>query len=287
MSAKFSHHFADVNGIFIHYVKQGNGPRLVVLLHGFPEFWYSWRYVIPALSEQYTVVAPDMRGFNDSDKPDGVEAYKTEYVIKDIKGLVEYLGFEKAVIVGHDWGGAVAWHFATAYPEMTEKLAILNCPHPKLMLKAATSDVKQILKSWYIFFFQLPQFPEFLVERFLPDFFKKAMKEHMVNPQNLSDDDLMQYVQAFRQKGSLTATMNYYRASLQLGLSKDLVYRKVKCPVRVIWGKEDQALNASMNDDLHTVVDGPFEVKYLSPCSHWTQIDRPDDVNRLLLEFIG
>jgi pimeloyl-ACP methyl ester carboxylesterase len=166
MNLNVKHHFAQVNGINLHYTKQGKGKKLVVLLHGWPEFWYSWRYQIPALAEDFTVIAPDLRGFADSDKPLDIKEYHPSIVASDIAKLIASLGFEKAFIVGHDWGGAIAWAFASYYPDLTEKLVVLNCPHPQLFVKALSSNMEQIKKSWYMFFFQIPKVPELFFRQY-------------------------------------------------------------------------------------------------------------------------
>lgn len=283
--SNLEHRFASVNGLHLHYVIQGNGPELVVLLHGWPEFWYSWRYQLPVLAEKYTVVAPDLRGFNLSGKPEGVENYRTQYVIKDIYELVQHLGFNECMIVGHDWGGAVAWHFATAYPEMTKKLAILNCPHPKIMLNNLIFNPKQLSKSWYMMGFQIPVLPELILSQMLEKFYKANLQGWLYNKENVSDKDLKLYVQAYREKDALTTSINYYRAALRFGIDPILKKQKVKAPTRVIWGKNDRALGTELNDKLHEVVDAKHEVFYIDNCSHWTQVDHPEKVNQLLLEF--
>jgi pimeloyl-ACP methyl ester carboxylesterase len=281
------HKFAEVNGLHLHYVIQGNGPRLVVLLHGWPEFWYSWRFQLAELSKHYTVVAPDLRGFNLSDKPEGVENYRTSEVIKDVQELIRHIGFDRAVIVGHDWGGAVAYHFATAFPEMTEKLAILNCPHPKILFKHFLKDPSQLAKSWYMLFFQLPKIPELIIGNMLKTFFESFPKDWMYRPENMNARDIAMYVNAYQQKDALTSSINYYRAGLRYGIDPDLKDKKVEVPVRVIWGVDDKALNKSLNDDLHLLVSGPLEIIYIENCGHWVQNDQPERVNELLLEFIG
>ena len=157
-----THKQVKVNDIFLHVAQQGNGKKLVVLLHGWPEFWYTWRYQMPELAKEYTVIAPDLRGFNKSDKPKGIQNYKADIVASDIAELIKQMGFKKAFVVGHDWGGAIAWTFASMYPNMLEKLAIINCPHPKEMLKMIKSNPTQLLKSWYMFMHQLPLILEFI-----------------------------------------------------------------------------------------------------------------------------
>lgn len=283
--AHLEHRFASVNGIHLHYVIQGEGSELVMLLHGWPEFWYSWRFILPELSKKYTVVAPDLRGFNLSDKPKGIEAYQTKHIIEDVKQLVHHLGFQKCYIVGHDWGGAVAWHFATAFPGMTQKLAILNCPHPKLMFKSLVTNPIQLMRSWYMLSFQLPIVPELIMSQFLQQLFERNMRGWLYHPENMTDRDIQLYVQAFREKDALTSSINYYRAGLRHGLHPDVKKKKVKVPTRVIWGRNDKALGVELNKNLGDVVDARHEVRYIDECSHWVQVDQPARVNELLLEF--
>ena len=156
----WQHREIITNGLRMHYVIQGTGP-LIVLLHGFPEFWYSWRFQIPFLAEHgYTVVAPDLRGYNDTEKPPS--GYNVSTLLRDIVGLIRSLEYEKAIIVGHDWGGALAWSFAMRYPQMTERLVVLNAPHPWAFFRELRT-LKQLRKSWYMFFFQIPWLPEYIL----------------------------------------------------------------------------------------------------------------------------
>src|SRR5262249_2077021 len=146
----------------LHCVVDGAGP-LVVLLHGFPECWYSWRHQIPALAPRFRVVAPDLRGYNESDKPAGVAAYSLTELVADVHGLIEAFGERGAVIVGHDWGGGVAWTFAMEHPEATRRLVVMNCPHPAIFAEHLRTDPRQLARSWYMFFFQIPGLPELLL----------------------------------------------------------------------------------------------------------------------------
>lgn len=295
MNLNVKHHFAQVNGINLHYTKQGKGKKLVVLLHGWPEFWYSWRYQIPALAEDFTVIAPDLRGFADSDKPLDIKEYHPSIVASDIAKLIASLGFEKAFIVGHDWGGAIAWAFASYYPDLTEKLVVLNCPHPQLFVKALSSNMEQIKKSWYMFFFQIPKVPELFLGNTLQYFFKQFMRGWMYNPQNMSDEDLAKYVQAYSHKNVLTTSINYYRNAVGNALS-NIIFRKTKtadtrlpkisAPVLVIWGKNDKALGVELNDNLENYLSSDFEIKYVDNCSHWIQMDQPEIVNKHLIQFL-
>ena len=155
--------YADLDGVRLHYVSEGDGDP-VVLLHGFPDFWYSWRNQIPALAEAgYRAIAPDMRGYNLSDKPHGVDQYSIEKLTGDVSALIRHLGYDQATVVGHDWGGIVAWYFAMQHQDQLDKLVILNAPHPLRVVDGFTNP-RQWLKSWYVFLFQIPWLPERLLE---------------------------------------------------------------------------------------------------------------------------
>ncbi len=282
------HHNINVNGINLHYVKAGSGKKLVVLIHGWPEFWYSWRAQIEELSKQYTVVAPDLRGFNKSDKPKGIKNYTMELVSKDIVELIKKLGYEKAHIVGHDWGGSVAWTLGMHHSEVVDKLAVLNCPHPGVFLKELRSNFKQLQKSWYMFFFQLPVLPEWYLKRDLFKTFKNAFRGWAYNKSAFDDNTINKYVEAYSQKGALTSSLNYYRAALQLGAkSRKQRNKKIIVPTRLIWGENDKALGIEMTYNMEKFFENEFEVKYIPNCSHWVQQDEPQKVNEYLLEFLN
>lgn len=277
----------QVNGVNLHIAQAGKGKKLVILLHGWPEFWYTWRYQIPELAKKYTVIAPDLRGFNRSDKPKGIENYKADVVATDIAELIKQSGFEKAYIVGHDWGGAIAWTLSSMYPELVEKLAILNCPHPKEMLKMIKKNPSQLLKSWYMFMHQLPYVPEFLLGNTLPYFFKLFLRGWMHNPQNFSDNDLTAFVRAYREEGALTGSINYYRAMMQTKPNLKVFNTKTQAPTLLIWGEDDKALGKNLTYNTKDYIDNTLDIKYIKDCSHWTQNDCPELVNTYLMEFFG
>lgn len=287
MNIQVKHEFIEVNGIHLHIARKGHGEKLVVLLHGWPEFWYTWRYQIEILSDDYTVVAPDLRGFNDSDKPRGIANYKTDIVASDIAELIQKLGFDKACIVGHDWGGAVAWTFAAMYPELTEKLAVLNCPHPKIMLKAFKENPKQLLRSWYMFTHQIPFLPELIMGRMLPYFFKTFFRGWMYNPEHFTDEDLQAFIEAYKKEGALTGGINYYRAMVQTKPNVAVFKNQIECPVLLIWGEGDKALGKELTFDTQKYVKGHVHIEYIPKCSHWTQNDCPHEVNALLQKFLA
>lgn len=280
------HNEAAVNGIRLHYVEAGEGP-LVILIHGFPEFWYSWHHQIPALAEAgFRVIAPDMRGYNLSEKPPGVKSYREETLADDIAGLVEMTGADQATIVGHDWGGAVAWSVAGLRPEVVTKLVVMNAPHP-LALRRELRSPSQLLKSWYFFFFQLPWLPEAVFR--MRDFavLERTLRQGPVRPETFSDDDIQRYKDAMARPGALTATINYYRAALRrnpfrVGESAS----KITTPTLLIWGEQDSYLGLGLTEALDDWVPG-IRVERIADASHWVQLDAPEKVNQLMLDFLG
>ena len=268
------------NGIRMHYVTQGSGP-LVVLLHGFPEFWYSWRYQIPFLAEHgYTVVAPDLRGYNDSDKPR--TGYDVATLIRDIEGLVTGLGQEKAIIVGHDWGGVLAWAFAAAYPQMTERLIVMNAPHPAAMMREFRT-LKQLRKSWYIFFFQLPWLPEYVLLRNNANEVGRMLRGAALQKYVFPRDVTAKFQQAMSKPGAMTAALNYYRQLFRhLPGSRRVI---ISAPTLLIWGEHDIALGVELTTGLEQWV-GNLEIKRIPDSGHWVQQEQPDKVNQFMLDFL-
>ena len=190
----------------------------MILLHGFPEFWYSWRNQLTALGKCHHVIAPDMRGYNLSDKPPRVDDYRIEVLVEDVIGLIKHFGAETAAIVGHDWGAGVAWAVAQKYPQHVSKLAVLQVP-PAAAWRANIT-LRQLLRSWYMFFFQLPRIPEWAISR--KDFagLDRVFKESLVRKGAFSETDIEVYKEALRQPGTVTAAVNYYRANVGRLMSK-------------------------------------------------------------------
>ncbi len=279
--------FIKVNNIQLHYVEEGSG-ELVILLHGFPEFWYGWRNQIPVLAKKYRVIAPDMRGYNLSDKPGKVSDYKIETLAKDIAELIKALGEEKAIVVGHDWGAAVAWAVAALHPEVVKKLAILNVPHPSEMKRALMGfNFAQLKKSWYIFFFQLPFLPEKIVgtERF----FRRTFEGMSMNKNTFNEGGVKKYVEAYQQPGTVKATIAYYRAAFrEVFSSKPRVrYPKIKAPVLMLWGEHDKALGKELTYNTKHYCENSCEIIYDSASGHFIQHDNPELVNCSLLHFFS
>jgi epoxide hydrolase 4 len=278
--------YADLGEVRLHYVEDGEGP-LVVLLHGFPDFWYSWRFQIPALvAAGFRVVAPDMRGYNLSSRPVGVSSYAPARLAADVRDLIaERGGGSPALLTGHDWGAAVAWLTAIRHPEAVQRLAILNVPHPRQMTEALRRPGRQLLRSWYMFFFQLPWLPERLLAagdwRGLRRPFQDA------RPGAFTPADLELYKQAWSQPGAATAMINYYRAALRRppGGAAGRSLSPVQAPTLVIWGERDRHLGAELAEPLARDVPRLDRVVRLPSASHWVQHDEPDRVSELLIEF--
>ena len=279
----WQHRDIITNGIRMHYVTQGSGP-LVVLLHGFPEFWYSWRYQIPFLAEHgYTVVAPDLRGYNDTDKPRN--GYDVPTLLRDIAGLIRGLGQDQAIIVGHDWGGGLAWQFAIHYPYMTSRLIVINAPHPSAMRREFRT-LKQLRKSWYIFFFQIPWLPEAFLLRNHANEVGRMLHGAALQKAAFPPEVTAKYQEAMSKPGAMTAALNYYRQLFRhLPPPASRENTQVSAPTLLIWGEHDIALGIEMTYGLEQWVDD-IEVKRLPDSGHWVQQEQPDKVNQLMLDFL-
>ncbi len=273
----------DTNGIRLHAAIEGERGPLVVLLHGFPECWYSWRqYLHPLVEAGFRAVAPDMRGYNLSDKPKGALNYQLPILTADVMGLIQSFGEQKAVIVGHDWGGVVAWRFAMDYPEAVEKLVVCNAPHPARM-GAELRHFRQVRKSWYMFFFQLPWLPEAVIGSNPRLFLARAMRGGSVRKGAVTDDDLRVYAQALRQPGALTASINYYRAVMRWG--RHLPRKTITAPTLLIWGEDDFALGKPLMQGNERYVPN-LRVHAIPNCGHWVQQEAADEVEQTLLDFL-
>jgi pimeloyl-ACP methyl ester carboxylesterase len=275
--------YADLSEVRLHYVEAGDGPP-VVLLHGFPDFWYSWRFQIPALAGAgFRVIAPDLRGYNLSSRPPDVSSYATGKLAADVRDLIAERGASRAFVAGHDWGAAVAWVTAMRHPEVVERLAILNVPHPRRMLEALRRPGRQLLRSWYMFFFQLPWLSEQAVSA--GDWFMLRYSfERDARPGAFTPADLDRYREAWSQPGAVTAMLNYYRASMRRPPSGG-GFRPVQTPTLVIWGERDRALGAELAEPARADVPGLERVVRLPDASHWVQHDEPERVSELLVDF--
>ncbi|MDX2099737.1 MAG: alpha/beta hydrolase [Leptolyngbyaceae cyanobacterium bins.59] len=276
------HEWIDTNGIKLHYVTQGNGP-LVLMLHGFPEFWYSWRHQIPEFAKDYKVVALDLRGYNESDKPTDRAAYVMDEFIRDVWGVIHGLGYDRCTLVGHDWGGIIAWNFAYAHPQMVSQLIILNVPHPAKFSEGLRTP-QQLFRSSYLFVFQLPGVPELLLQANDYGAIESVLKGTAVNKDAFTQADLEAYKDAAAKRGALTAMLNYYRNLLHQHVFQD--WRVLEVPTLMIWGEEDKALGKELTYGTENYV-RDFHIHYIPNCGHWVQQEQPELVNQYMREFLN
>jgi pimeloyl-ACP methyl ester carboxylesterase len=287
---EWTHDETTLSEVTLHHVTAGpEDGELVVLLHGFPECWYAWRHQIPALADAgYRVVAPDLRGYGRSSKPEGVEPYGLSHLSRDVRDLVEAFDRASAAVVGHDWGGVVATATALYHPSVVEKLAVLNAPYPTNVTDQFS--VRQALRSSYAAFFQLPSVPErlFRVREF-------ALLERAFDgaaPGAYTVAELAVYRDAWAQPGALTAMLNYYRAfgrdTVSDLLGRDSAWtagRRVNCPTLLLWGEKDRALGPAVREAFEDSVPD-CETRRYPTASHWLHAEFPDRVTGDLLEFL-
>lgn len=271
-------------GVTLHVAQAGppDGP-LVILLHGFPEFWYGWRQQIPALAKTgFCVWAPDQRGYNRSDKPPSIRDYTLDRCAADVAALIAAGGRQRAIVVGHDWGGAVAWWLAANNPELVERLVILNVPHPRVLVRLLSTSPRQLLRSWYMFFIQLPWIPEWSVRRNdwqgLVDGLTGSSR-----PDTFREEDFLRYREAWSQPGAMTSMLNWYRAMFRYGAPAPRNSR-ILPPTLILWGVHDRFIGAEAADMSWALCDQGRLIKY-DAASHWLQHELPDEVNSQILAF--
>lgn len=276
--------YRSVNGVRIHAVAAGDPDApLVVLLHGFPEFWYGWRrYVLPLARAGYRVLAPDQRGYNLSDRPAAVRRYAIDELSRDVRELISAEGRDSACVIGHDWGGVVAWDLALRHPSAVDRLVAVNAPHPTVFRKTLVSDLRQLRRSWYMFFFQLPRLPEWLASRhdfrLWSDLLRKSSRKGA-----FTEEDLSRYRAAWRREGAPTGMLNWYRAMFRHGEAPPRA--RVHPPALVIWGEEDAALIPELAaSSAERCEDG--RVKRFPSATHWVQHEHPDRVRDLILDHL-
>jgi len=258
-----------------------DGP-VVVLLHGFPEFWYSWhKQIEPLATAGFRVIVPDQRGYNLSSKPRGVASYSLPKLVADVIALADQLGQQKIYLAGHDWGAMVAWSAAILHPERIAKLAVLNVPHPSVMRRYLMTQPRQLLRSWYMFFFQLPWLPELIFSSFNFHIGTRSLVSSS-RAGTFTQEDLDQYRAAWSQPGALTGMINWYRALLRAPAR--FFNPAVTAPTRIIWGQRDRFLLAEMaHDSLKYCANG--ELFTIADATHWVQHEEPARVSELLIEF--
>ena len=284
---ELEHISLPTNGLNLHVVRAGppDGP-LVILLHGFPDFWYSWRRQIETLAAQgYWVWAPDQRGYNLSDKPAAVRDYALEALAADCLGLLDAAGRAQACVVGHDWGAVVAWWLGMYHADRVRHLHILNVPHPGVMDRAVRSQLRQLRKSWYVFFFQLPWFPEWAAgrQRWEP---LVNMLQTTAQAGSFDSADFDAYRAAWSQPHAFTSMLNWYRAAVRRSLLHPLPRQRVSVPTHIIWGRQDIALDFSLVQPSLALCD-QGRLTVFDDASHWVHLDQAGAVNRLLLDDLA
>jgi pimeloyl-ACP methyl ester carboxylesterase len=279
--------FIQTNGIRLHAIQAGpeDGPP-VVLLHGFPEFWRSWlKQIQPLAGAGFRLIIPDQRGYNLSDAPEGIQAYRMEELERDIIGMLDALEFKDCCLAGHDWGAAVAWSIAMTYPQRVRKLAILNVPHPAVMLEYLRTRPNQMLKSWYIGLFQIPGLAEWLIKRNDYALSVRALRGSS-RPGTFSDEDIAEYKQAWRNSGRMSGMINWYRALVRNkppAVPKDT---RLHMPVRILWGKRDAFLSHEMAQASAALCD-QVELTLFEDATHWVQHEEAQAVSQALINFFN
>lgn len=290
------HHYAEVNNVRLHYVTSGEqkNQKLILFVHGFPEFWYEWENQLLEFGRDYFAVAPDLRGFNLSSKPTEVKQYRAQHIVEDLRQLVAHLGYEKFILVAHDWGGAAAWQFAISHPQLLEKLIIINSPHPLTFMRELINNPAQQAASGYMNFFRTDKAEGVLQENNYTRLC--GMLKMGVSHTWFTDDIKAKYIEAWSQPGALTGGLNYYRATPMYpptehdpgpkALKLDPAQFHVYVPTLVIWGEKDTALLTSNLDGLEQYV-SDLTIKRIPDGSHWVSHEQPALVNKLIREFIS
>lgn len=275
--------FDGVNGIKLHALQDGEGnEELIIFLHGFPENSYAWHQQLPFFAAQgFHALAPDQRGYNLSRKPKGIKPYIIDHLVADIATWIKQLTPQKVILVGHDWGGGVGWALAAKHPELVKKLVIMNMPHLAVMKKHLRSNFKQMLKSWYVAFFQLPILPE-LACRFQNYRFLTSSLIRTANKNTFTSEEINIYKNAWQQPYALTAMINWYRAFI---FDATRNYSDITVPTLIIWGKKDATLSAAMAKDSEArCTNGKLVM--IDDATHWLHHEKPEVVNQLILDFV-
>ena len=285
MNNNYEHHFVTANGVSLHVVQAGptDGP-VALLLHGFPEFWRAWSAQIDALvSAGYRVWVPDQRGYNESEKPVDVRSYHIDTLADDVCGLIKSAGRGKVTLFGHDWGGAVSWWVANRNPDLIDRLIVVNAAHFAVMLQHMTTNVRQLLRSWYIFFFQIPRLPEYFLRRRNYRALVNALTTHS-RPGTFSAAEVDLYRSTWRQPGSLTSMLNWYRALMRGRLTLGDTIR-ITVPTLLLWGAQDHALGREMAQPSIDLCD-QGELKFIEDAGHWVLHEASESVNRFVHDFL-
>ena len=287
--------YADVNGVRLHYVSAGSG-KLVMFVHGFPEFWYEWKNQLQDFGRDYFAVAPDMRGYNLSSKPADVDQYQVKYLVEDLRALAEHLGYKKFTLVAHDWGGAIAWAFAIQHPDYLDRLIIINAPHPGVFQREIANNPAQQKASQYMLLFRSPQAEQTLSANNYGALVQVVLGEGLKNGV-FTEEDKNAYIEAWSQPGALTGGLNYYRAARigpptpgsgdqPVNFAEGAGSLVVKVPTLVIWGEKDTALLTGNLEGLDKFVPN-LMIKRIPDGTHWVIHEKPQLVDSYIREFIS
>ncbi|MBC5773669.1 alpha/beta hydrolase [Pontibacter sp. KCTC 32443] len=277
------HMYFHLPDVTLHAATAGDkAGQVLVFLHGFPEYWYGWHKQLSFFASQgYHIVAPDQRGYNLSSKPKEVKDYMLEKLTADIIGLIQQLGREKVVLIGHDWGGVVAWAMGMHFPHLLDKLILLNIPHPDVMQHYLRHSPRQMLKSWYAAAFQVPVLPEVVLQALNYKLLAHAMTS-TAHSSTFAKEDLAAYRQAWRKPGALTGMLNWYRA---FKYSRLRLNQTVEVPTLLIWGEKDAVLDAHMaRQSIGRCLNG--KLVFLEEATHWLHHEQPEKVNLQILSFL-
>jgi len=281
-----THGYVKTSEVKLHYVAAGPEDKpLMLFLHGFPEFWFSWRNQLKEFQKDFRVVAVDQRGYGESDKPRGVENYTTAKLLNDVRGVISGLGYKSCIVVCHDWGGAIGWAFARQFPDMVDKLIVMNAPAALVFRKIIKTSKAQQKMSWYMSFFQLPYLPELALRirnyHAFDGFYKTAK-----NAEKVLNEEMAAYKYTFSQSGALTPPINWYRAafgSMKNQVNYDMNYAM---PVLLIWGTADMHLHMDLVDETQKQFP-KVDVRKIPDVGHFVQTEAPEEVNKHMREWLG
>jgi pimeloyl-ACP methyl ester carboxylesterase len=288
-----THGILTLKDVSIHYVASGPEDKpLMLFLHGFPEFWYSWRHQIREFQKDYRVVAIDQRGYSESSKPAGIHNYSLTKLTSDLEQVIQALGYKSCVLVAHDWGGLVAWSFGRNYSHLVDKLIVMNAPPFPVYNTIVQTNKEQARKSWYVFFFQLPFLPELVLKlqdfAFFDSLLPSKHKQGSDEADKAREENIAPYKYTFSQPGALTPPLNYYRHFMRnqsdnRAANHDLKYTM---PTLLIWGCKDAALDETFPDTIEK--EAPcIDVRRIPEANHFVQIDAPDEVNKIMRKWLG
>lgn len=270
----------------VHACGDPESDHLALCLHGFPEHAFSWRYQLPRLARLgMRAWAPNQRGYGATTRPRGVAAYRLERLLEDVAALVDASGCRRLTLIGHDWGGAVAWFFAMRRVRPLERLVVMNLPHPALMRRALRENRTQRRRSWYALFFQIPWLPELLLRRRGARAIGEAFRSMAVDPSRFPDEVLAVYRENALRPGALTAMLNWYRAARTLR-DEDFEAPVLEVPTLIVWGEQDTALGVELLEGTEALVED-LTVRRLPGVSHWVQQEAPGKVNAILEAWLG